>query len=156
MMPAMNLARPTLAFAFLVTAALAQTSARGTAPAAKPADRHLTLFYTAEAHGTLEPCGCTSDPLGDVARYATVVRAARKEAGDVLLVDAGGLTFPEGGAAARERAGNELRARFLSLQLGKLGLRAVRQRTPAPTCACTLQPVVLGIGQQDLAMFRRP
>ena len=125
MMPAMNLARPSLAFAFLVTAALAQPSARGTAPAPKPAERHLTFFYTAEAHGILEPCGCTSDPLGDVARYATVVRAARKEAGDVLLVDAGGLTFPEGGAAARERAGNELRARFLSLQLGKLGLRAV-------------------------------
>ena len=38
----------------------------------------------------------------------------------------------------------------------KLGLLAVRQQTPALTCACTLQPVVLGVGQQDLAMFRRP
>ncbi|HVZ71516.1 MAG TPA: multiheme c-type cytochrome [Polyangia bacterium] len=92
------------------------------APASK--DRHLTIFYTAEAHGTLEPCGCTSDPLGDVARYASVVRAARKT-GDAILVDAGGLSFPEGGASARERAGNALRASFLATELGKLGLHAV-------------------------------
>ena len=25
--------------------------------------KHLTLFYTGEIHGTLEPCGCTSDPF---------------------------------------------------------------------------------------------
>jgi hypothetical protein len=96
--------------------ALAAGVARGT-----PAERHFTLFYTAEAHGVLEPCGCTSDPLGDVARYASVVRAAQKT-GDVLLVDGGGLSFPEGGASPRERAGNELRATFLAAELGKLGL----------------------------------
>jgi hypothetical protein len=39
------------------------------APAVRAApERRLTLFYTAEIHGALEPCGCTSDPLGDVAR----------------------------------------------------------------------------------------
>jgi 2',3'-cyclic-nucleotide 2'-phosphodiesterase (5'-nucleotidase family) len=86
------------------------------------AERRLTIFYTAETHGTLEPCGCTSDPLGDVARYAEVVRAAGR---DVLLVDAGGLSFPEGGASPRERAGNGLRAAFLADALGKLGLGAV-------------------------------
>ena len=91
------------------------------APSAAPAERRFTLFYTAETHGTLEPCGCTSDPLGDVARYATAVRAARRS-GDVLLVDGGGLSFPEGGASARERPGNELRAKFLAAELGKLGL----------------------------------
>src|SRR5215203_1073216 len=93
--------------------------AAGAAPAA---ERRLTIFYTGEIHGTLEPCGCTSDPLGDVARYAAIVRAARKDAGDVMLVDAGGLSFPEGGAAPRERAGNALRAAFLARELGKLGL----------------------------------
>jgi Cytochrome c554 and c-prime len=86
-------------------------------------ERRFTLFYTAEIHGTLEPCGCTSDPLGDIARYASVVRAARKT-GDVLLVDAGGMSYPEGGAAPRERAGNDLRATFLATELGKLGLAA--------------------------------
>ncbi|MDB4983606.1 MAG: hypothetical protein JWM82_4358, partial [Myxococcales bacterium] len=104
---------------------LASGGARGAPPAPKAgAERHFTLFYTAETHGTLEPCGCTSDPLGDVARYAAVVRAARR-GGDALLVDAGGMSFPEGGASARERAGNALRAKFLATELGKLGLRAV-------------------------------
>ncbi len=104
---------------------LASAGAHGAGAAPKAAaERHFTLFYTAETHGTLEPCGCTSDPLGDVARYAAVVRAARR-GGDALLVDAGGISFPEGGASARERAGNALRAKFLAIELGKLGLRAV-------------------------------
>src|SRR4029079_15558564 len=51
-------------------------------------------------------------------------RGARKEAGDLLLVDAGGLSFPEGSGSPRERAGNELRAAFLGRELGKLGLGA--------------------------------
>src|SRR4051794_9005227 len=85
----------TTAFALLLaTAALAH----GRAPAKTgPTERGFTFFCTAETHGTLEPCGCTSDPLGDVARYASVIRTARQQSGDVLLVDAGGLSFPEGG-----------------------------------------------------------
>jgi hypothetical protein len=104
---------------------LAAVAARSTGAAAgKPGERRFTFFYTAEAHGVLEPCGCTSDPLGDLARYASAVASARKQAGDVLLVDAGGLSYPEGGASPRERAGNDLRAKFLASQLGKLGLAA--------------------------------
>ncbi|HVX96246.1 MAG TPA: multiheme c-type cytochrome [Polyangia bacterium] len=120
--------RFTLLTAVLLAAGgLIALAARGTAAAAKAgsaSERRFTFFYTAEAHGVLEPCGCTSDPLGDLARYASVVQAARKQAGDVLLVDAGGLSYPEGGASPRERAGNDLRARFLAAQLGKLGLAA--------------------------------
>jgi hypothetical protein len=115
-----------LAAVLLATGGLAALAARGTAAGqpGKAGERRFTFFYTAEAHGVLEPCGCTSDPLGDVARYASVVQSARKQAGDVLLVDAGGLSYPEGGASPRERAGNDLRARFLAAQLGKLGLAA--------------------------------
>jgi hypothetical protein len=122
MMPPMISARNgAIRLALMVAVAVASTTASAAPP---KAERRFTFFYTAETHGTLEPCGCTSDPLGDVARYASVVRAARKQAGDVLLVDAGGLSFPEGGAAPRERAGNELRAAFLATELGKLGLAA--------------------------------
>jgi hypothetical protein len=89
-------------------------------------ERRVTLIYTAEAHGTLEPCGCTSDPLGDVARFAGVVAAARKEASEqsaaVLLVDAGGLLYAEGGHAPRERPADDARGAFLAIELGKLGL----------------------------------
>ncbi|HMC94808.1 MAG TPA: hypothetical protein VKO16_08570, partial [Polyangia bacterium] len=81
--------------------------------------RRLTLFYTAEIHGTLEPCGCTSDPLGDLARYAALVRTAARS-GPVLLLDGGGLSFPES-AGAKEKMPNALRARFLGRVLGELG-----------------------------------
>ena len=83
-------------------------------------DKRLTIFYTAETHGTLEPCGCTSDPLGDIARYATVVREARKQGNPVLLVDAGGLSYPES-STKKEKATDALRAKFLAAELGKLG-----------------------------------
>src|SRR3954469_18431285 len=82
-------------------------------------ERHLTLFYSGDVRGTLEPCGCTSDPLGDVARYAALVRAAERS-GPTLLVDGGGLSFPES-ASAKEKAANDLRARFLGKMLPGLG-----------------------------------
>jgi len=94
------------------------------AAAAPPSERRLTIIYTAEVHGALEPCGCTSDPLGDVSRFAEVVRAAKKESGAVLMVDAGGLLYPEGAASARERPANDVRAAFLATELEKLGLSA--------------------------------
>ena len=143
--------RRTRSTAFLFAAAVSSilvawaAAGRASSPAPKATERRFTLFYTAEAHGTLEPCGCTSDPLGDVARYASVVRAARKE-GDVLLVDAGGLSYPEGGSSPRERAGNDLRARFLATELGKLGLRAVGLAdTDLAAGAAALQPPRLAV-----------
>jgi hypothetical protein len=127
-------------------------AAVGSSPAAPTAaERRFTLFYTAEAHGTLEPCGCTSDPLGDVARYASVVRAARKT-GDVLPVDGGGLSFPEGGAAPRERAGNELRAKFLATELGKLGLAAAGLAdTDLAAGAAAVQPPRVAVNLSPVA-----
>ena len=95
------------------------------AGAAAPAgERRITILYSAEVHGALEPCGCTSDPLGDVSRYAEVVRAAKKESGAVLIVDGGGLLYAEGAAPARERPANDARAAFLATELDKLGLGA--------------------------------
>jgi hypothetical protein len=94
--------------------------------------RHLTVFYSAEVHGTPEPCGCTSDPLGDVARYAEVVRSAAKS-GPVLMVDAGGLSFPESGSP-KEREANALRARFLARAMASMGA-----------------PFVAGLAETDVA-----
>ncbi len=88
-------------------------------PKPSSGERHLTLFYSGEVRGTLEPCGCTSDPLGDVARYAALVRTA-ESSGPTLLVDGGGLSFPES-ASAKEKAANDLRAKFLGKTLQALG-----------------------------------
>jgi hypothetical protein len=63
------------------------------APACRRADaageRVAVLVATAELRGTVEPCGCTSDPLGDVARLGTLAKEG-------LWLDAGGLLYPEG------------------------------------------------------------
>jgi hypothetical protein len=82
-------------------------------------ERRLTIFYTAEIHGTPEPCGCTSDPLGDVARYASVVRETARK-GPVLVLDAGGLSFPES-STPKEKQANLERAKFLGEALTGMG-----------------------------------
>jgi hypothetical protein len=109
---------PFVGAALVLVATVAGTApvALGSGPAG---ERRLTVFYTGGTHGTLEPCGCTSDPLGDVARYAALVRAAALGA-PTLLVDGGSLSFPES-ASAKEKAANELRARFLGKTLQSLG-----------------------------------
>jgi hypothetical protein len=119
--------RPALTgtLAILLAAAPVEATApgaRSAAPAAPAGERRFSIIYTAEVHGAVEPCGCTSDPLGDISRFAEVVRAARRESGAVLLVDAGGLLYAEGGMSSKERPAAELRAAFLGAQLEKLGL----------------------------------
>jgi hypothetical protein len=81
--------------------------------------RRATIFYTGAVRGTLEPCGCTSDPLGDVARMAAVVRRAGRPS-DVLLVDAGNLLYAGEAVAARRAEGADLNAAFLAAELAKL------------------------------------
>ena len=103
----------------LAAAPAAPGSARGAAVAG---ERHLSIVYTAEVHGAVEPCGCTSDPLGDISRFAELLRAARREGAPVLLVDAGGLLHAEGGISARERPADDARATFLGTEMQKLGL----------------------------------
>ena len=58
-------------------------------PAPRPT---FTLFGLAEVRGQIEPCGCTTDPLGDLARTASLVESARAQ-GPVLVLDAGSLLY---------------------------------------------------------------
>ena len=57
--------------------------------AAEEAKPVLTVLFTGEAHGALLPCDCPLEPLGGVARRATLIKRYR-ERGPVVLVDAGG------------------------------------------------------------------
>jgi hypothetical protein len=61
----------------------------GCKPAKPAGERVVRLVATAEVEGVPEPCGCTSDPLGDVARVATLAK-------DGLWMDAGSLLYGEG------------------------------------------------------------
>ncbi|HLK92734.1 MAG TPA: multiheme c-type cytochrome [Polyangia bacterium] len=148
---------PLLGAGLALVAALAFPPMASGAP--KPAadgERHLTLFYTGGVHGTLEPCGCTSDPLGDVARYAALVRSASRS-GPTLLVDGGGLSFPES-ASAKEKAANELRARFLAKTLNGIGRFAAglsdtdlglpHHEVVPPRLAANLAPAPAAVGEK--------
>ena len=99
-------------------------SAAVSVPLPDPAsgERRLVLFYTAEVHGTVEPCGCTSDPLGDVSRLAALLEDTRGTGTIVGLVDAGGLLYPEGKISNKERPSADLRAEFLATQFERMGL----------------------------------
>lgn len=61
----------------------------------KPAVRTVALFATAELRGTIEPCGCNSDPLGDIARTVELIEATRRAGTPVLVIDGGSLLYSE-------------------------------------------------------------
>ncbi|HEY0192895.1 MAG TPA: multiheme c-type cytochrome [Kofleriaceae bacterium] len=52
------------------------------------------MFALAEVRGQIGPCGCTTDPLGDISRTAKLIEQARA-AGPVLFVDAGSLLYSQ-------------------------------------------------------------
>lgn len=52
----------------------------------------FSLFALAELRGQIEPCGCTTDPLGDLSRTVGLVERARA-AGPTLVVDAGSSLY---------------------------------------------------------------
>jgi len=111
---------PAIALLMAAMVPVPECRAAGAARAAAAPERRLTIFYTGEIHGTLEPCGCTSDPLGDIARYAMLVREAARKGGAVLVLDGGGLSFPET-STKKSQVTDAMRARFLATELGKLG-----------------------------------
>jgi len=63
------------------------------AGAGEDADR-VVLFATTEVKGQLEPCGCNSDPMGDISRIVKLVGDARASGPSVVVVDAGSLLYP--------------------------------------------------------------
>jgi hypothetical protein len=88
---------------------------------ASPSERRATVFYTAQTQGTLEPCGCTSDPLGDIARVTALVRRTART-GATLLVDAGNLTYPSGEISSGKQEAADLVAGFLAREIARLPL----------------------------------
>jgi hypothetical protein len=87
----------------------------------------FSVFALAEVRGQIGPCGCTSDPLGDISRTSRMVEDARKD-GPVLFVDAGSLLYSKDPIPAHLAAQEELKADLLAavykenLQVGALGL----------------------------------
>lgn len=85
----------------------------------------FTLFALAEMRGQIGPCGCTSDPLGDLSRTARLVADARA-AGPTLVVDAGSLLYSKSPIPAHLDAQEELKADLLAATYKtELGVNAI-------------------------------
>src|SRR5687767_8082985 len=75
--------------AFVITTPGCSPPNRKSPQATEP---RFTLFALGELRGQVEPCGCTTNPLGDLARTAKLIEDTRA-AGPVLVVDAGSTLF---------------------------------------------------------------
>ena len=90
-----------------------------------PESREVTIFVTTELKGQIEPCGCTSDPLGDLARTARLIDAARSGKRRVVHVDGGSLLFSSVDIPETRLQQESLRADLLSETMRKIGVDAV-------------------------------
>ncbi len=115
------------------TLTLASCGNRGARSGPATPEVRFTLFTLAEMRGQVEPCGCTTDPLGDLARTAELVTAARAE-GPVVVVDAGSLLYSQPTIAEQARPQAELKADLLA--------QVYRDR---------LAVAAVGLGPHDLA-----
>lgn len=136
--------------AALVAAACCSKSevkSTGTASPADPAPARptFTVLALAEVRGQIGPCGCTSDPLGDISRTAQLVAQARA-AGPVLFVDAGSLLYSKAPIPPHLEAQEELKADLL----------AETYRTALKVDALGLGPADLPGGAKGLETLRLP
>ncbi len=76
-------------------------------------DGKVTLFVTTEIKGQIEPCGCTSDPMGDLARTAALVANARR-AGATIVLDGGSLLYTDVPQRDARKTQEELKADLLA------------------------------------------
>lgn len=97
--------------------------------------RSFTMFVTTEMRGTIEPCGCTTDPLGDLARTTELVLSARRGKKDVLVVDGGSMLYTEPRVPEHLEAQERLKAALL-----------------VETYTDELKAAAIGLGPYDLAM----
>jgi hypothetical protein len=95
---------------YLLAAALVLTGC-------KPREKVVTLWATAEAKGTVAPCGCNSDPLGGLDRMAKLVQSAKVHA----LVDAGRLERDPNPDRPIGPAEADARAQLLTRTFARLG-----------------------------------
>jgi hypothetical protein len=131
----------------------------------------LTVFALAEVRGQIGPCGCTSDPLGDISRTTKLVDEARDK-GPVLVVDAGSLLYGQNPVPPHLEAQEELKANLLTnvyqehlkvaavglgpadLPKGPEGVRFARESSNVADAAYkTEAPKVITVGDAKVGVF---
>lgn len=102
---------------------LALGCTRSPRPPAEPAPS-LRLAVVTDLKGYLEPCGCTSDPLGGIDRLAAQVEALRKDGVPVVLLAAGDLFFDTERLEPTRVDQAQRNAKTLATILDRIGLAA--------------------------------
>lgn len=82
-------------------------------------DNKLTLIYSGNLNGELEPCGCTDEgDLGGIRRQATMLRQLRQQHPDLFLISSGGLL-------AIDSAVDRIKNKYILKGMHKLGYDAI-------------------------------
>jgi hypothetical protein len=84
--------------------------------------RVAEIYFSTEVDGYIEPCGCTTKPLGGIQRLATVLARGAK---DRALIDAGDLFFPTTGLDDTTRQQHVFKSRMLARAYRQLGAVAI-------------------------------
>lgn len=77
-----------------------------------PGGKAFTLLALAEMRGQIGPCGCTTDPLGDIARTSQIA-AGLRASGPTLVVDAGSVLYSKNPIPPHLEAQEEMKADLL-------------------------------------------
>lgn len=107
----------------MLVACKSTTAPEAASQQAVTSDRALVIVAT-EVRGYIAPCGCTSNPLGGVAKLAQLVEDKRRTHGDPLLVTAGNFLFETAGSKPTTAEQDETRARLLAEVYKDLGVAA--------------------------------
>ncbi|TMQ23058.1 MAG: hypothetical protein E6J91_00505 [Deltaproteobacteria bacterium] len=104
-----------LAAMLAAAACCSKSEMKTTAATADPVPTRptFTVLALAEVRGQIGPCGCTTDPMGDLARTAQLVTQARA-AGPVVFVDAGSLLYTHAPVPPQLAFQEELKADLLA------------------------------------------
>lgn len=87
--------------------------------------KSFSIVALAEMRGQIGPCGCTTDPLGDIARTSQVAAGIRS-AGPTIVLDAGSVLYSKNPIPPHLEAQEEMKADLLiSTYKEALGVAAV-------------------------------
>jgi hypothetical protein len=91
-------------------------------------DRALVILST-ELRGYIAPCGCTSNPLGGIAKFAQLVEDKKRSHGDPVLVTSGNFLFESATSKSTTIEQDEARAKLVAEVYRSLGVFA---QVPGP------------------------
>jgi hypothetical protein len=129
-----RMSRAGVALAIVFVGLAAGVAARA-ATTAGSATRTVTILYTGDTRGWVEPCGCSQGVLGGLPRRATLLRRLRAQTPKALIVDAGALLG---------ESSDELKAPLIVERLAAMGY-----------CAANLGPADARWRRQLSALMRK-